>query len=1001
MSSNASSFISNYQKPEVAVDVGHQGYLVIKRGLLKTADKRYYFVTHRSPELYSYGSMDENNSGGSHPERMVSVMIGSASKCITLRLGAESAEKATQWVEALQEVQTLLLLQNALPVNMMMPAGYEVRLEKEGAKKTSSKRRQVEEEEAAAVSTPTSHTESSPTSASGTSEHVEAPVTSAPIASPSSSSNTTTTGAYSLPHPRIRRMDSVASCSSTASGQSQGSTNGNVLLFVPVAGSSLTASASRMAKAQQELDALVAKGAKVPSRVMENPSEGKPVEWRYGAPEYVLTDLAYVKGRSREPDGTPLASYVEECCQTLIMEATHKVRYDQWHSVNLDTFYLQVNDGERVPGASILENDMLGLLYLGGIDISTVGEQTDSDESQDPRAELAEAFPDGFPMEVLEVFTQPPQCYFSWRHWGPFSGKYRGVKGDGSRVEVRGFGEMTVDASRIRSLRLFFKYQDLFAGLRRASDRVVRNRREAVSIAAPMSLNITPGRPLRTGSAAVAPVAPLVIPHFDDDDDSSSDSDLDEPPSKSVSLSTSMNKNHYGSGSISNNNDEDDHDEDEAADGVKSSQNQPRDIFQSEIQWDRVQELQELTNANTTLTSEARDLRQQVKALQIQLEAQIPVPGLDIDAVQDMLLDKDSVEHDVRDVKIVHQAKSLRALKRSFQREKQLAGNATKQCKLLEATNKKLEQEVDTLQLKLQRFLARAAAAEKNTNANGSPQDDSQNQHPGSPTPSTSDGSNDTGILRKMCEELKSKNVALQQELKKTQRALVREVGDDVPLEDILGNTDSTVSGASRRGRAQHIVMLKAKVKKLQTQLVPLKSGSTSAGSQDSTNVATVIDVDQRAQQDLSGQQMHRQKRVDQLTSQRDDLEERLHRLTRKYDALKARAQILDREKQETRNKFQVLVEKSRNDDALVDALQRQLETWKGKLHEARRARTADGSTKGSASQEERTELERLRKIVSAHKGGGGGDRVSTPLTISGGGEGAIGRSDSWIEVTT
>ncbi|RLN57988.1 hypothetical protein BBJ29_003397 [Phytophthora kernoviae] len=106
-----------------------------------------------------------------------------------------------------------------------------------------------------------------------------------------------------------------------------------------------------------------------------------------------------------------------------------------------------------------------------------------------------------------------------------------------------------------------------------------------------------------------------------------------------------MNKNHYGSGSISNNNDEDDHDEDEAADGVKSSQNQPRDIFQSEIQWDRVQELQELTNSNTTLTSEARDLRQQVKALQIQLEAQIPVPGLDIDAVQDMLLDKDSVEH--------------------------------------------------------------------------------------------------------------------------------------------------------------------------------------------------------------------------------------------------------------------------------------------------------------------------------------------------------------------
>ncbi|KAG7400548.1 hypothetical protein PHYBOEH_005348 [Phytophthora boehmeriae] len=465
---------------------------------------------------------------------------------------------------------------------------------------------------------------------------------------------------------------------------------------------------------------------------------------------------------------------------------------------------------------------------------------------------------------------------------------------------------------------------------------------------------------------------PLVLPHFDDDDGSSSDSGLDEPSLKPVSI----NKSHCSSGSVSNNNDEED-------DDIRTRQTQLCDIFQTEGQWNRLQELQELTNANTTLTSEARDLRQQVKALQIQLEAQVPVPGMDIDTVQDILLDKDNVEHDVRDVKIVHQAKALRALKRSLQREKQLAGNATKECKLLEDINKKLEQEIDTLHLKLQRFQARAAAAEKSNGTNASPQGDSQNHTPGSPTPCTSDGSNEAGV-RKLCEELKAKNVALQQELKKTQRALVREVGDDVSLEDIIGNTDCTVSGAHRRGRAQHIVMLKSKVKKLQAQLATAKSGCTSADVQVS-NISAVVDVDQRAQQELSGQQIHRQKLVDQLTTQRDDLQERVHRLTRKYDALKARAQILDREKQEMRNKFQVLVEKSRNDDALVDALQRQLETWKGKLHEARRARTADVSAKGSATQEERAELERLRKIVAAHKGGGDGDRLATPLPLSGG----------------
>ncbi|KAK1936651.1 Pathogen-related protein [Phytophthora citrophthora] len=571
MSSNASFLSVSNQKPEVAVDVRYSGYLAIKRGLLKVADKRFYFVARRNPELYSCkdetsfnlwlasghpldphggdgiakasglspvlmgtvlraddGSGEEAGNGSNHSDKVFTVMVGSASKCFTLKFGAESGEKAMQWIEALQEVQVtkrngnrhhtklgsttdkkmLLSLNehNALRGTASEKSASDaenvaadvVLLAEEGSEpvtrpastsnakmprvyaggKLQSKPLSVEEDEATAVSTPTSYTESSPT----TSDHVEhfAPTTT------------------SLPPSRLHRMDSVTSGSSTGSGQSQGSNaNGNVLLFVPVAGSSLTASASRMAKAQQELSALVAKGAKLPARVMQDPTSSEAIEWRYGVPQYVLTDLAYIKGRMREPNTTPLASYVEECCQTFIMEATHKARFDQWHSVIQNSFYLQVNDGVQVPGSAILENDMLGLLYLG----DTGAGHGDSDDNQDPRAELAEAFPDGFPMEVLDVFTQPPQCYFSWRHWGAFTGKYRGVKGDGSKVEVRGFGEMTVDASRMRSLRLFFKQRDLISGLQQATDRIGRARRDTATISA-----LNAGRTVRATSAAVAPV---------------------------------------------------------------------------------------------------------------------------------------------------------------------------------------------------------------------------------------------------------------------------------------------------------------------------------------------------------------------------------------------------------------------------------------------------------------------------------------------------------------
>ncbi|KAG1690482.1 hypothetical protein DVH05_019424 [Phytophthora capsici] len=574
MSSNASFLSVSNQKPEVAVDIRHSGYLAIKRGLLKVADKRYYFVARRNPELYSCkdetsfnlwlasghpldphggdgiakasglspvlmgtvlrvdGSGEETGNSSNHSDKVFTVMVGSASKCFTLKFGAESGEKAAQWIEALQEVQVTkrngnshqtklgstsdkkmllslnehnalrgtateksasgvenvatevillaeenseLVTRPASTSNAKMPRVY-------AGGKLQIKPPSVEEDEATAVSTPTSYTGSSPTSASTAYDHVEhiAPATT------------------SLPPSRLQRMDSVTSGSSTASGQSQGSNaNGNVLLFVPVAGSSLTASASRMAKAQQELNALISNGAKLPARVMQNATSTEAIEWRYGVPQYVLTDLAYIKGRIREPDTTPLASYVEECCQTFIMEATHKARYDQWHSVIQNCFYLQVNDGVQIPGSAILENDMLGLLYLG----DTGADPGDSDENQDPRAEITEAFPDGFPMEVLDVFTQPPQCYFSWRHWGAFTGKYRGVKGDGSKVEVRGFGEMTVDASRMRSLRLFFKQRDLISGLQLVTDRIGRVRRDTATIS-----TLNAGRTVRATSAAVAPV---------------------------------------------------------------------------------------------------------------------------------------------------------------------------------------------------------------------------------------------------------------------------------------------------------------------------------------------------------------------------------------------------------------------------------------------------------------------------------------------------------------
>jgi chromosome segregation ATPase len=296
--------------------------------------------------------------------------------------------------------------------------------------------------------------------------------------------------------------------------------------------------------------------------------------------------------------------------------------------------------------------------------------------------------------------------------------------------------------------------------------------------------------------------------------------------------------------------------------------------------------------------------------------------------VKPRLSDALGAQQDVRDVKIVHQARMIRQLKRAVQRDKQVAADATKLSKAAEEARVKLEKEVETLRLKAQRLEARAAAT-----AAGPPVSLDESSPPAAATLSTST----LAETKRQCEELKAKNAVLQAELKRTQRALAREAGEEVPLDELVNGSGTGVDG--RRGRAQQIIMLKAKVKKLQIEL----SAATAlvVAPVDGTTTAAVptgaLDVDERAHKELANQSVHRQKQVDKLTTERDALQESTQQLTRKLEALKSRAQVLDKEKQDARAKLQVLVDKSRTDDALVDALQRQVEVWKGKFQDAKR----------------------------------------------------------------
>ncbi|OQS01549.1 hypothetical protein ACHHYP_00705 [Achlya hypogyna] len=238
----------------------------------------------------------------------------------------------------------------------------------------------------------------------------------------------------------------------------------NVLLFVSTNGSTVGVSEAKIQQARADLAALLTiSGNYQPERGLDSFMDSR-THWLHGPPDYALTDVAYLRGRSRRHGVTSLAYEIETALRVFSMEVTHKARLSQWTSV-ATSFWLQVNEYPVVSYHQLpdVRHALLGLVYLAPAPLSPSTSSSGSGGPPSPplvesSSVLAEAFADGFPMEVLDVYTTTPSnIYFSWRHWGAFTGSYLGRRGDGSAVEITGFGRLAkeVGTGKLQSLHIF------------------------------------------------------------------------------------------------------------------------------------------------------------------------------------------------------------------------------------------------------------------------------------------------------------------------------------------------------------------------------------------------------------------------------------------------------------------------------------------------------------------------------------------------------------------
>ena len=192
--------------------------------------------------------------------------------------------------------------------------------------------------------------------------------------------------------------------------------------------------------------------------------------WKEGKPDYTIADLHYLLGKTKNhPEGS-LELFVENFIKTWEMEATHKEFY-QWTTVDQSAYEVQANGGKIY--------DSVEAPWIGNYNwlLSTCNKElydTTKETFESSHGKFRYAFPEGFPFEVLEVFSGPPKITFTWRHWAVFSGEFEGHKGDGETINITGFGVVTVNEdTKAKKIEIYYNpdgFLETLKGTRKDGD---------------------------------------------------------------------------------------------------------------------------------------------------------------------------------------------------------------------------------------------------------------------------------------------------------------------------------------------------------------------------------------------------------------------------------------------------------------------------------------------------------------------------------------------------
>ncbi|XP_011657303.2 pathogen-related protein isoform X2 [Cucumis sativus] len=200
--------------------------------------------------------------------------------------------------------------------------------------------------------------------------------------------------------------------------------------------------------------------------------EEKNTKWRYGVPpNYDIVNKLFEEERTTVWPVGSLEERVQSLVKNFEMEMFHKISPSDFKTIDVNKYTFSLNGRKPLAVGQVSK--------LGGYNPFLQTSLPDEYRYYNAEKETAESshraftatFLRGFALEIIQVYSGPPNIVFKFRHWGYMEGPFKNHAPTGEIIEFYGVAIFKVnEKDKIEGVEFFFDPAELVGKLLKGPD---------------------------------------------------------------------------------------------------------------------------------------------------------------------------------------------------------------------------------------------------------------------------------------------------------------------------------------------------------------------------------------------------------------------------------------------------------------------------------------------------------------------------------------------------